>query len=402
MRVLVAGGGIGGMVLALSLEQRGIDVVVLESSAEMRELGVGINLLPHAVAELAALDLLAELDEVAIRTRKLRYLTGRGQQVWAQDCGQWAGHRHPQFSVHRGRLHALLVRAAVDRLGDLAVRPGHELVDIETSGAGITAVLADGSRVRGDCLVGADGIHSRTRALLHPDGGGVRWNGVVLWRGATDWPSFEGGDTMAIAGGTDAKLVLYPIAEGTAPDRRLTNWAITARVADPDEPPPKRQDWRRRGHLDDLVAWLERFDVPLVNAPELVRATPEFYEYPMCDRDPLPWWTRGRVTLLGDAAHPMYPMGSNGAAQAILDGRILADLLAERPIDDALSSYEAQRLAITSEIVRNNRNGGPERMIDLVTSRAPDGFDRLEDVVSHHELAAIASGYRRLTAGPTP
>jgi 2-polyprenyl-6-methoxyphenol hydroxylase-like FAD-dependent oxidoreductase len=192
------------------------------------------------------------------------------------------------------------------------------------------------------------------------------------------------------------KLVLYPIARAEG-GRRLTNWVVCIRQGTGDLAPPK-QDWNRLGELDDILPTVRRFSLPQLDVEALVRATPQYFEYPMCDRDPLPWWTQGRVTLLGDAAHPMYPVGSNGASQAILDARFLAPLLAAMPAPQALAAYEAERLPKTAEIVRLNRSGGPERVVDVVSARAPDGFDRLEDVISREELAAIAGGYAQ-TAG---
>jgi 2-polyprenyl-6-methoxyphenol hydroxylase-like FAD-dependent oxidoreductase len=201
---------------------------------------------------------------------------------------------------------------------------------------------------------------------------------------------------MAIAGDMAEKLVLYPIAAGQTPETRLTNWVVCVRQGDGSQPPPRREDWSRPGALDELLPHVRRFRLPFLDVEALVRATPEFFEYPMCDRDPLPWWTQGRVTLLGDAAHPMYPVGSNGASQAILDARCLADLLAAQPVPAALADYDAERRPKTSVIVASNRKGGPERLVDEVSARAPDGFARLEDVISREELAAIAGGYAQM------
>jgi 5-methylphenazine-1-carboxylate 1-monooxygenase len=393
MPVLIAGAGIGGLALALSLHERGIPCAVFEAAREVLELGVGINILPQAVGELDALGLLPELDAAAIRTRELRYLNRFGQAIWAEQRGIFAGFDAPQLSIHRGRLHGVLWRAALARLGAGALRTGRRLVAFEQGAEGVTVRFADGSAERGGVLVGADGIHSALRAALHPDDGGIRWNGIRMWRGALEWPLFEGGDTMIIAGDMAEKLVLYPLGAGATPGTRLTNWVVCAQVGDPGRPPPGREDWSRPGKLDDVVPHVRRFRIPFLNVEALVRATPRSFEYPMCDRDPLPWWTRGRVTLLGDAAHPMYPVGSNGASQAILDARCLACCLAEMPAEAALSAYEAERLPRTAEIVRSNRAGGPERVVDVVSARAPKGFDRLDDVASREELAAIVGGY---------
>jgi 2-polyprenyl-6-methoxyphenol hydroxylase-like FAD-dependent oxidoreductase len=325
-----------------------------------------------------------------------------GQEVWREQRGLHAGHAVPQFSIHRGQLQQVLWDAARGRLPPDALRTGHRLAGFAQDAEGVAATFVDragAARVtlRGDALVAADGIHSVVRRALHPDDGGIRWQGIMMWRGAIPWAPFLDGESMIVAGDMQEKLVLYPIAR--LPDgRRLTNWVVCLRTGDGATAPPRREDWSRVGTLADVLPTVERFRLPQLDVEALVRATPEFYEYPMCDRDPLPWWTQGRVTLLGDAAHPMYPVGSNGASQAILDARLLAALLAEKPVPDALRDYAAERLPKTAEIVRLNRSGGPERVVDVVSARAPDGFARLEDVISREELAAIAGGYAA-TAG---
>jgi len=392
MHVLIAGGGVGGLALALMLHQRGIGCTVLEAAPEVKPLGVGINTLPHAIRELTALDLLPALDGVGIRTRELRYLNRFGQEIWKEPRGIWAGHEVPQFSIHRGHLHQVLWQAAEARLPNGALLRHARLQGFTQDEAGVTVHLADGRSLRGDALIGADGIHSIIRASLHPDDGGIRWNGIQMWRGAVEWPAFEGGDTMIVAGDMKEKLVLYPIAPGASVATRLTNWVVCAQIGDASKPPPRREDWSRPGQLDEVLAHVARFRIPFLDVAALVRATSEFWEYPMCDRDPLPFWTQGRVTLMGDAAHPMYPVGSNGASQAVLDARCLADLLASQAPEAALAAYAAERLPKTAEIVRANRKGGPERVVDEVSARAPDGFARLEDVISREELAAIAGG----------
>jgi hypothetical protein len=210
---------------------------------------------------------------------------------------------------------------------------------------------------------------------------------------------------MIIAGGMGAKLVLYPILTDPArPGEVLMNWAVTSRQGEAG-PPPHREDWSRPGRLADLLPLVQdRFTLTELDPVALIKATPEFYEYPMCDREPLPRWSHGRVTLLGDAAHPMYPVGSNGASQAILDAQCLAQALVAQPDEPvaALAAYEAQRLAKTTEIVLTNRVGGPERVIDLVEGRAPDGFTDISTVASHDELTAIVRGYAQAAGFAAP
>jgi 2-polyprenyl-6-methoxyphenol hydroxylase-like FAD-dependent oxidoreductase/quercetin dioxygenase-like cupin family protein len=406
--ILVVGGGIGGLATALALHERGLDCRVFEQSWRIRELGVGINTLPHAIGELAALGLLARLDAVAVRTYELIYMNRFGQEVWRELRGTDAGHPVPQFSVHRGALQGVLRDAVIERLGPEAISTSHRLVEFEQDPDGVTAHFADATGsalgpVRGDALIGADGIHSTVRAALRPGEGPPRWNGTMLWRGATEWPVFLTGRSMIIAGGMEAKVVLYPIARGSAQDRRLTNWAVMAKTGAEGTPPPRREDWSRPGRLDEVLPHAQAFTIDEVDVIRLIESTDVFWEYPVCDRDPLERWSLGRVTLLGDAAHPMYPVGSNGASQAILDARALAAVLSECDVvADALRRYEQTRLGRTSDIVRSNRSGGPERVIDAVEELAPDGFDDVESVLSHEQREAIVRGYARKAGFAVP
>lgn len=401
--VLVVGGGIGGLATALTLHRRGIDCRVFEQSPQIRELGVGINTLPHAIGELAGLGLLGRLDAVGLRTYELIYMNRFGQEIWRELRGLDAGYQVPQFSIHRGALQGVLRDAVVERLGPDAIVTGHRLAGFDQNESGVTAHFADGTVVDADVLVGADGIHSTVRAALIPGEGSPRWNGTMLWRGATDWPVFLTGRSMIIAGGMEAKVVLYPIGDGSAPQRRLTNWAVMARIGAEGEPPPRREDWSRTARLEELLPHVRRFAIGEVDVAQLIRSTTPFYEYPVCDRDPVERWSYGRVTLLGDAAHPMYPVGSNGASQAILDACALADLLAETDhAADALAAYEQARLGPTSEIVRSNRSGGPEGVIDAVEALAPDGFEDVETVLRHTEREAIVRGYARKAGFAVP
>jgi 2-polyprenyl-6-methoxyphenol hydroxylase-like FAD-dependent oxidoreductase len=404
MKAIIVGGGIGGLTAALMLKARGIACEVFEQSDSIRELGVGINTLPHAIRELAQLGLLDRLDAVALRTDELIYLNRFGQEVWREPRGLEAGHDVPQFSIHRGRLQSVILEAIVAKLGVEAVRTGCRLGAFTQDEGGVTAYFFDRTGVqvataRGDILIGADGIHSFVRRALFPNEGPPCWNGLMLWRGARDWPAFLSGRSMIVADGLKAKVVVYPIAEGSSPANRLTNWAVLARVGEANTPPPRKEDWSRIGKREELMPLLAQFSISHLDAPALIRATSEFWEYPMCDRDPLPHWTCGRVTLVGDAAHPMYPVGSNGASQAILDARCLGDALlrAEHP-RQGLMSYEQQRLALTTEIVRSNRRGGPEGVIDVVEELAPNGFSNVDTVLSYERRKAIVQGYAA-TAG---
>lgn len=397
--ILLAGGGIGGLAAALALHQAGIPCAVYEQAATVRELGVGINTLPHAIRALANLGLLPALDAVGIRTRELILANRFGQPVWTELRGTHAGHDAPQFSIHRGKLLTVLHEAAIAR--GIQIHPGHRLQTFEQDANTVTARFENGATARGTALIGADGIHSAIRAAFINEGP-PRWTGIMLWRGALEWPVFADGQTMLIAGGMRAKFVLYPIhANPAQPGARLTNWVVQARIADGNTPPPNREDWSRPGRLQDLLPFVQdNFQLDrlgLIDPLSLIEASEAFYEYPMVDRDPLPQWTHGRVTLLGDAAHPMYPVGSNGASQAILDGVALARCL-KAGIPKGLAAYEAERRPATTEIVLLNRAGGPERVIDVIEERAPHGFNNIESIAPHAERKAIVQNYAQ-TAG---
>ncbi len=406
--IIVVGGGIGGLTTALALHRRGIECRVFERSPSIRELGVGINTLPHAIGELETLGLLDRLDAVAVRTYELIYMNRFGQEVWRELRGVDAGHAVPQFSIHRGVLQGVLRDAVTERLGEDAICTDCRLTGFEQDDDGVTAIFSDRDgasvqTVRGEALIGADGIHSTVREALVTGEPPPRWNGTMLWRGAVDWPVFLTGRSMIIAGGMAAKVVLYPIGAGSDAEHRLTNWAVMVKIGQEGTAPPRREDWSRPGRLEEVMPHVERFSVDEVDVPQLIQSTPVFWEYPVVDRDPISRWSDGRVTLLGDAAHAMYPVGSNGASQAVLDAMRLADELADGDeVAGALRRYEEARLAPTAEIVHSNRKGGPEGVIDAVEGLAPDGFDDVEAVLSRADREAIVRGYAQKAGFAVP
>jgi len=400
--VLIIGGGIAGLTMALSLHQIGVPCRVYESVEAIEPLGVGINTLPHAVRELTELGLGDALAATAVSTAELAYFSRRGQRIWSEKRGRDAGYNWPQFSIHRGALQMILLQAVRARLGGDAVRTGHHLVRFEDTGAGIRAHFARRAAgealgsAKGALLIAADGIHSAVRGALYPDEGAPIWNGAILWRGVTRGAPFLGGRTMIMAGHEFQKFVAYPISRA-ALDRGEAeiNW-IAERKFKPDHA-WRREDWNRPGRVAEFLPQFSDWRFGWLDVPSVIERAAGCYEYPMVDRDPLPCWTFGRVTLLGDAAHPMYPIGSNGASQAILDARVLArEIRAHGPTPAALEAYEAERRPATARIVTANRGNGPEQVMQWVEERAPDGFARIEDVLTTEELEGTAAGYKRI------
>jgi 2-polyprenyl-6-methoxyphenol hydroxylase-like FAD-dependent oxidoreductase len=400
MKVLIAGAGIGGLTSALALHARGIESCVFESVRELAPLGVGINLLPHAMAVLDELGLLEEIAALGVRTGELCYFNRHGQLIWREPRGLDAGYPVPQISVHRGELQLALLRAVRARLGDDTVRTASPLGSFESRADGVRARFG-AVETAGDLLVGADGIHSSVRRRFQPHEGAPHWSGNVLWRATARAKPFLTGRSMFMAGSRRVKFVAYPITAAGDDGLCLVNWV--AELDRSHAPVAEREDWNRRGALADFLPAFEGWKFPWLDVPALIRAAPAVYEFPMVDRDPLPGWTHGRVTLLGDAAHPMYPIGSNGASQAILDARALANALAdEKDAGAALARYETERRPPTAKIVLSNREHGPECVLDFAEERAPDGFARVEDVFAPGELEGIAARYKQVAGFARP
>ena len=406
MEIVIIGGGIGGLTLALFLHRAGIPCRVFESAPQIRPLGVGINILPHASRELATLGLEAELTRVSVLAREAVFFNRFGQLIYREPLGRHAGYEHPQYSIHRGELQCVLFDAVVDRIGSDRVSTGWTCIGVDQDAGGATARFHDSAtrlerpHQRADVVVACDGIHSLVRKQLHPDEGMPLYSGVNMWRGVSTWQPILTGASMIRAGWlATGKLVIYPIRNGVDVDgRQLVNW-----VAELETKRYRKRDWTRPGAIDDFIGAFENWHFDWLDVPAMIRAADSILEFPMVDQDPLPWWTQGRVTLLGDAAHPMYPRGSNGAGQAILDARALSDALAthENALD-ALKAYERQRLPVTAEVVRMNRTNPPDAILREVYERTADKpFERIDDVISHAELVAITDGYKRV-AGFAP
>lgn len=399
--VIIVGAGIGGLTLALALHRAGIPCRVYELSQEIKGLGLGINLLPHATKELAALGLQDALGGVAVTTREAVFYNRYGQLVYTEPCGRHAGYETPQFSIHRGDLQVVLLEACRARIGADCIFTGWRCARAGQDGSGVTVHFTETESGKalppqhGSVVIACDGIHSVIRKQLYPDEGDPIYSGVNMWRGATWWKPFLTGESFVRAGWLESgKMIIYPIRkQHDAQGRQLISW-----VGEFYTPKYKRRDWNRSGNLDDFIHVFENWTFDWLDVPGMMRNAETILEYPMVDQEPLPRWSHGRISLLGDAAHPMVPRGSNGAGQAILDARVLAECLAATldPVE-ALRRYESQRLEATANIVRMNRKNPPDAILREVYLRTGDKpFRNIDEVITREELSALTSGYARV------
>jgi 2-polyprenyl-6-methoxyphenol hydroxylase-like FAD-dependent oxidoreductase len=399
MKAMVIGAGIGGLTTALSLHAAGIDAQVHESVADMRGLGVGINLQPNAVRELVELGLGDALAAAAIETAELRYYNKHGQLIWSEPRGLAAGYAWPQYSIDRGDLQMILLAAVKQRIGAGNVFAGHHLVSFEQDGSGVTGHFMDRESgrdlppQRADILIGCDGIHSAVRARLCPHEGLPVSSGRIQWRGVVEGEPFLGGRTHVTMGFSQRRAVVYPVSRKAADcGRSLINWVA---VLGEQSASGVRATWDRKVPKDRFFRQFKDWNFGWIKFADLICDTDEIYEFPKDDRDPLPRWSFGRVTLVGDAAHTMLPIGAQAGSQAIVDARVLAFALATtRMAEQALELYEQQRRPIMNAVTMRNRKFGPAIVMEIAEQRAPQGFARIEDVMTYRELADIAHAYK--------
>jgi 5-methylphenazine-1-carboxylate 1-monooxygenase len=401
MDVIIIGAGIGGLTLGLALQRAGVPCRIYEAAPAITPVGVGINVLPHATRELAALDLEPALARVAVTTAEACFFNRFGQSIYREPLGRAAGYDWPQFSIHRGDLQQVLAGAFVRRAGAGSLVTGWRCVGFSQEARRATAHFENadtGERLppqHGAVAIGCDGIHSVIRKQLYPGEGEPLYSGCNMWRGVTRWPPFLSGASMVRAGWlTTGKMVIYPIRNDIDTEgRQLVNW-----VAEIETPRHESRDWNRSGRLADFVGTFKDWRFDWLDVPAMIGAADMILEFPMVDQEPLPRWSFGRVTLLGDAAHPMVPRGSNGAGQAILDAKALTDCLCAiaDPVA-ALRAYEDKRRDATANVVRTNRSNPPDAILREVYLRTGDKrFDDIDKVISHDELVAISDHYKRV------
>lgn len=397
MEAIVVGAGIGGLATALFLHKNGIAVRVFEAAREIRELGVGINVLPHATRELHELSVLDDVVAAGVETRELVQFSRRGQRISGEARGRFAGYDWPQVSIHRGRFQRILYDAAKARIGADRIVTDRRFTGFTDEQNGVTARFTDhmGAETvaRGDVLIACDGIHSRAREILYPDQGSPAYSGVMLWRGISRAKSFMTDASMVAIGHNTQKFIAYPITHPDADGEVTINWLAEL----PRAEMLRSEDWNRPGHLDDFYPQFESWAYDWLSPADIIRNAEGIFEFPMVDRDPVDRWSFGRVTLLGDAAHPMYPVGSNGSSQAILDASALARALAthSNPVD-ALKAYEEERLETTTKIVLAHRERAFKNAMETVEERAPEGFNKLEDVIAPEEIAKAAEEFKKI------
>jgi 2-polyprenyl-6-methoxyphenol hydroxylase-like FAD-dependent oxidoreductase len=403
MNILIAGAGLGGLAAALKLHRLGLRVSVIDAVQDLRPLGVGINLLPHGAAVLYELGLGDRLAETGIQTRAVEYRTQYGQLILRDPRGLHAGSPWPQYSIHRGQLHRILLDAVLAELPKGSVVTGHRVEGFDHLPRGGVAVRVrrfDNSLIEleSDILIGADGIHSAVCRQLHPEESSLAFSGTMMWRGAVERDPFLDGETMVIAGHHDSKVVIYPIsAEAQKRGRSLVN--LTAEIHVGKQASYPREDWNRPAKVAEFIHAFQDWKFDFLDVPAMFFATRDLFVYPMVDRDKLPFWGQGGVTLLGDAAHPMYPIGANGASQAFLDVDALGKAFVETGLRDgpaALRLYEGRRLPAAARVVASNRSKGPEAVLQLARERIKGPNDDVRLLVSQEEIDAITTDYQKV------
>ncbi|KAJ4369905.1 hypothetical protein N0V83_005669 [Neocucurbitaria cava] len=408
--ILIAGAGIGGLTTALALHAAGFtNIHIFEASSSLTTLGVGINVQPSAVLILRNLGLLEALEKTGIKTQELNFYNRHGDSILSEKRGMEAGYAVPQLSLHRGEFQMLLLSAVKERLGEKVLHLNHALTGFEQNEKHITAQFSrrrDGapaelSDVVGDILIAADGINSTARRILYPNEGPPRFSGRMLWRGCIERTPYLTGASMVWAGHADQKFIAYPISHRSAEKgKSLVNWIAELRIRgkdDKDLTPPKT-DWTKAVSKSVFEGPFESWRCGGLQMKELIDTTEKVFEFPMSDRDPVERWSFGRLTLLGDAAHAMYPIGSNGASQAIIDADTLAKHLSSdiSDVESALKAYELERLPPTAKIIMANRANGPDHVLQLAEERAPDGFSNVYDVIPKEELEEIGRVYKKV------
>jgi 2-polyprenyl-6-methoxyphenol hydroxylase-like FAD-dependent oxidoreductase len=400
MTAAIVGGGIGGLALALALHQRGLECEVFEQAPEVREIGVGITLLPHAMRELAALGVQPALEAEGIENLESVFFNRWGQFIYREPRGRHAGYALPEIGIHRGKLHRVLYEAVLARLGASRVHLGHRCTGVTQDADGVELTFEDAAgrrltAVRAELAVACDGVNSALRRQFYP-GEQLAFTGINTWRGVSVHPPILSGKSYLRIGSIDTgKMVIYPIVDNVdGQGNQLINW-----VAEIRRPGAGMNDWNKAGRVEDFLPIFQDWRFDWLDVPALIARAGQVFEYPMVDKDPVPRWTFGRVTLLGDAAHPMYPRGSNGSAQALIDARLLAEELALG--DDAaaaLARYEQMRLAPTAKVVQTNRTVPPDFIImkadELSGGRPYPGT--IDELISADELRRISEEYKRV------
>jgi 5-methylphenazine-1-carboxylate 1-monooxygenase len=399
MHVIIVGGGISGLAQALSLHQVGLSCRVYDAVPTLAPLGYGINLQPNAIRELTALGLGERLAAVGVLTQELAFYNKHGQLIWTEPRGRAAGYRWPQISISRGELHKVLLAAIGERLGAGAVATGHRLTSFEQRGDKVIARFADSAghpvgETEGDVLIGADGIHSAVRRHFYPDEKAV-FDGYLHYRGIVEAKPYLTGASMAVVGHRHHRAILYPVMKrpgGTV----MINWLGYTKIP-PGAPP--LEAWDTAADKEACVRQFEGWSYPWLDLHGLFAATPAsaVLQLPNVDRDPIPRWSFGRVTLIGDAAHPMQPVGAQAGSQAVVDGRVLAAALrASRDPVEALTRYQDQRIAAMNDMIIRNRNLGLEQVLQMAEERAPGGFKHINDVLTQDELQHTAASFKKV------
>lgn len=398
-QVIIAGGGIGGITMALTLHQIGVPCVVIESVRELKPLGVGINIQPNAVREFHDLGINnADLDKIGLQAKEWALVGLNGNEIYSETRGLDAGYKWPQYAAHRGELHLMLYNKLVERIGKDKVILGTKVVSYSNTPNGVEVNLEHAtngkSKIEGTLLVGADGMHSNVRAQVHPDQPPIHWGGALMWRGTSPAIPIRTGASFVGLGTHRHRIVFYPISP-IDPSTGLATCNWIAEVTLDNTEGWQASGWFKPVQIEDFIHHFENWNYDWFDVPALLRKADIAFENPMIDRDPVATWQDGNVILIGDAAHPMYPTGSNGASQAIMDSRNIGAAFLKHGVNaNALTAFDKQYCEPISKLQLLNRGAGPFGLLNLVDERCGGKFDNIDDVISADDRKEFMSGYK--------
>jgi len=397
MLIGIIGGGISGLSLALQLNHYGFAVEIFESAKELSPLGLGLNLQPKAVKILANCNLFDELITNGVAISSVEFQCKDGLSIFSQKRGIADGYDFPQIAIHRAKLQQMLLKQFTLQPKN-KIYLGQQLINFQEYHSNVVCTLVDRTTNNVldktvDILIGADGIHSTIRAKIHNDKANYQFAGIMMWRGISKIKPFQQHSSVVVRGNRNVQLITYPISPLDKNGECYINWVVE--IFDEETNTLDDNCWNKQGHVAEFIHYFNDWQNKFLDIEPLFDKAINIFKFPMVDRNPLNYWNTNRVTLIGDAAHPMYPRGANGASQGIIDAEYLATVIhSASNISDALQQYQANRLPITSKIVLDNRNANQLEILSLVAARCQKTCQNIHTCIDSEYIRQILTDYK--------